>query len=166
MSSKVLSDDTDASGHGAWSKASSRKRRKKTLSQYKKVGQVANNSIVHNVSILQNRPSRPNNAGGAAQKGQKKVVICESSTSVLKASETLQIPKAVYRLGNINARYSVTDVRSYITLLGIQVLTGFELKPTQRQPGNNKSFRLCNIAEDTDKLINGSNRDVGISIHF
>jgi len=75
MSSEVLSDDTDASGHGAWSKASSRKRRKKTLSQYEEVGQVANNSIMHNVSNLQNRRSRLNNSGGAAQKGQKKVII-------------------------------------------------------------------------------------------
>jgi len=64
------------------------------------------------LSNLQNRPSRPNNSNGAAQNDQKKVVIGESSNSVLKASETLQIPKAVYRLGNIHACYSVTDVRS------------------------------------------------------
>jgi len=93
-----------------------------------------------------------------------KSIIGNSSNATLRAAKTLVIPKAVYRLGNIDSVYSVEHIQDYITSLGVRVLTCFELPKALCQPAGNKSFCVCIIAEDKPKLLDTSNWSVGVSL--
>ena len=70
----------------------------------------------------------------------------------------------MYRLGNIDSIYSVSDVEEYVKSLGVRVLTCFELKNESRQQSDNKSFRLCIVDVDKDKLFNSDSWSVGVSL--
>jgi len=95
---------------------------------------------------------------------KSKSIIGNSSNAILGAAKTLVISKAVNRLGNIDSVYSVEHVQDYITLLGVRVLTCFELPKALRQPAGNKSFRVCIIAEDKPKLLATSSWSVSVSL--
>lgn len=97
-------------------------------------------------------------------KMSRHTVIGASTTSTLKASKSLIVNKAVYCLGNIDSSYSVTDIENYIRSMGIRILTCFELKRSERQPEDNKSFRLCIAASDKDKLIDSSIWSLGVTL--
>ena len=72
--------------------------------------------------------------------------------------------KSVFRLGNIDSVYSVTDIEHYIRSLDIRLLSCFELKKSARQPADNKTFRICIVAEDRNKFCKSDNWSVGVSI--
>jgi len=93
-----------------------------------------------------------------------KSLIGDSSRSSLRAAKTLVVPKAVYRLGNIDSVYSVDDVKEYIESLGVRMLTCFELPNSARQPTRNKAFRICIIADERLKLFEPSSWSVGVSL--
>jgi hypothetical protein len=105
------------------------------------------------------RPKPPN-----AVFARKKTVIGASSTSSLKASKTIIVKKAVFRLGNIDSCYTVENVEEYIQSIGVRILTCFELKNADRQPLDNKAFRICIVAEDKQKLCDSERWAVGISL--
>jgi hypothetical protein len=98
------------------------------------------------------------------KKPKLKSLIGESETSSLRASKNLQLPKAVYRLGNIDSVYSADNVKDFVTLLGVRILTCFELTHTDRQPKDNKAFRICIVAADRDKLFASAKWSVGITL--
>ena len=104
------------------------------------------------------RPAQP------AVKSKLKALVGASATSKLQAAKTLQVPKAVFFLGNIDSSYTVNDIETYLLELDIRTLTCFELKPRENQPEDNKSFRVCIIAEDKNKLFNRDNWPVGVTL--
>jgi hypothetical protein len=91
-------------------------------------------------------------------------IIGASSSSVLKASNTLIVKKAVYRLGNIDSSYAPNDVIEHVRSLGVRILTCFDLKQSSAQPDDNKAFRICIVAEDKQKLCDSDNWSVGVSL--
>jgi len=93
-----------------------------------------------------------------------KSLIGASSNASLRAAKKLVIPKAVYRLGNVDSEYAASDVQDYVKGLGIRVLTCFELPQSVRQSAGNKAFRICIIVEDKPKLFDSSNWNVGVSV--
>jgi hypothetical protein len=92
------------------------------------------------------------------------MIIGASSTCSLKASKTLILKKTVYHLGNIDSVYSTKDIEEYIRSLGVHLISCFELKHADRQPMDNKAFRVCVIAADKDKLCDTNNWSVGVSL--
>lgn len=97
-------------------------------------------------------------------KPKAKVLIGGSATSTLKASKTLIVKKAVFRLGNIDSEYATQDVEEYIRSLGVRLVSCFELPNSKNTPSDNKSFRVCIVHEDINLLCNSECWSVGISI--
>ena len=60
--------------------------------------------------------------------------------------------------------YSALDVNNYIKSLGIRILSCFDLTHSKSQVVDNKSFRICIVAEDKAKLCDGNNWDVGVVV--
>ena len=87
-----------------------------------------------------------------------------STTCSLKASKTLQIKKKVYKLANIDASYTCTDVTNYITTLGVRVVSCFALPRQSNQPEDNTHYRICVFATDAHKLFQKDNWYSGITI--
>jgi len=55
----------------------------------------------------------------AATQNTRRVMIGHSTTSTMKASKNLNVPKTVYRISNIDACYTVDDLQQYIESLGV-----------------------------------------------
>ena len=91
-------------------------------------------------------------------------MIGASSSCPLKASKTLIVRKAVFHLGNIDCSYTVSDIEVYIRSLGVTILSCFELKHADKQPLDNKAFRICIAANGKQKLCDNSNWSVGVSL--
>ena len=87
-----------------------------------------------------------------------------ATSSILKASKTTFVKKAVFCLNNIDSEYSENDVLSYIKSLGVNILTCFELKSTAKTPIDRKAFRICIAEDDKPKLLDNSVWAVGITI--
>ena len=140
----------------AWTEAARRKRRRQFTSPShggQSVGQAGAN------------PAGPRQQPNKTViKPKVKTLVGASATSTLQAAKILQVPKAVFCLSNIDSSYSEGDIKSFVLGLGIRVLTCFELKPSQNRPEGNKSFRLCIIAEDKNKLFNRENWPVGVTL--
>ena len=96
--------------------------------------------------------------------GAKKTMIGNSTNSSIKASKTLFITKSVLCSRNIDCNYSVDDISDYIKSIGVRLLTCFELRPTNMKPSDNKSFRICIVAEDKLRLLDSSLWSVGVTI--
>jgi hypothetical protein len=97
-------------------------------------------------------------------KSRPSTMIGVSSTCSLKASKTLIVKKAVFRLGNIDSVYSVPDIENHIRSIGVNILSCFELKQSDSHPLDNKAFRVCIVAADSHKLCDNSNWSVGVSL--
>jgi hypothetical protein len=97
-------------------------------------------------------------------KTRKAVLIGASSTCSLRAAKTLIVKKAVFRLGNIDCDYAESDILEYIRSLGVNILSCFELKRSVLYPLDNKSFRICIVAADAQKLCDVNNWSVGVSL--
>ena len=91
----------------------------------------------------------------------KTLIIRQLQTSALKASKTLYIKKSVYRIGNIDAVYEASDLQQYIESLGVRVISCFERRNVMT---DNKTFRVCIMDVDRDKLLSSENWSIGISI--
>jgi len=82
----------------------------------------------------------------------------------LKAASVLKIKKKVYKLGNIDAAYSCTDVTDYITTLGVRVTSCFVLPHRGTQPPDSINYRICEFVIDTHKLFIKDNWYPGIAL--
>lgn len=107
-------------------------------------------------------PSVSTKVRPAAQR--KPVMIGHSTTSSMRAAKSLNLPKAVYRIGNIDACYSATDVQQYVESLGVRVVSCFERTSEKSRFADNKTFRICIYDADKKELLSDSNWFVGISI--
>jgi hypothetical protein len=95
---------------------------------------------------------------------RKQIVIGHSTTATMKAAKHLNLPKSIYRIGNIDACYSADDLTRYVEKFGVRVLSCFERTSEKSRFTDNKTFRLCIYDADKEKLLNDGNWGVGISI--
>jgi hypothetical protein len=153
------SDAGEMSDLGEFTQGRIRKKRKQLSPLSASASQMDND---HSYAPSLQLPGTVNVA--TRNKPQPKAIIGASSHSALKASKSLIVKKAVFLLGNIDSVYSSSDVENYIRSLDIRILTCFELKPTKFQASDNKSFRVCIIAEDKAKLCNTDNWSVGVCV--
>gem|GEM_PF-4699559 len=98
----------------------------------------------------------------ANRPNQQRVSMLGASLSTsFKASKTLQIRKAVFKVSNVDAVYSADNLIDHLTNIGVRLADDprtngkscFELKPGPRQPPDNKCFRICIFAADKSKLL-------------
>jgi len=87
-----------------------------------------------------------------------------SVTSTFKAAKNLFIKNAVYRLGNIDGKYSPEDVTSHLESLDIRVVSCFVLPKRDFLQADNKQFIICIFAVYKHILLNTSNWAAGITI--
>jgi len=109
------------------------------------------------VTAVHQRPPDVPNPGSnnlAPNQSKKKPWVDRSTTCSLKAASVLQIKKKSYKLGNIDAAYSCTDVTDYITTLGVRVTSCFALPGRGTQPPENINYRICVFATDLTVCIN------------
>ena len=121
----------------------------------------ASSSVDKESSQLRHSPNRQHDN---SKKMYKKAVIGNSDTCSLRASKTLMVPKAVYHVANIDEGCSEAQIKEHIISMGVRILTCFELPRRERQPLDEKSFRICIIAADKEKFLDTSKWTVGISI--
>ena len=95
---------------------------------------------------------------------RKQVMIGQSSTTSLKASNNLDVKKSVFRIGNIDSSLSEDDVKQYVESLGVRVLSCFERTSTKSRFVDNKSFRICIFDSDKSKMLCSDKWTSGISI--
>lgn len=113
-------------------------------------------------STMKQPPAAPNKTRPAALK--KPVMIGHSTTSSMRAAKSLNLPKAVFRIGNIDACYTAADVQQYVETLGVRVVSCFERTSEKSRFTDNKTFRICIFDADKAELLSDSNWSVGISI--
>lgn len=154
-SDRMVSEMDETSDDGAWNVATTKKRR--VRSSPGAAGQPNFALAVKSTAPSANHPVKP-----ARQSLKSLIGSCASSS--IRAAKTLQLPKAVYRLGNIDSSYSAEDIQDHIRSLGVRVVTCFELPRSTRQPTDNKAFRVCIIAADKDKLFSSENWSVGVTL--
>ena len=100
----------------------------------------------------------------AARTEKRKTLYGVSASSSIKASINLQVPKAVFRVGNVAGDCSTADLEAYLLSLEVRVISCFELPRSAKQPLVNKAFRICILAHDKAKLLNEKNWSFGIFI--
>ena len=88
---------------------------------------------------------------------QKRMMIGQSTTSSIRAAKTLNLPKAVFRIGNIDACYSAADVQQHVESLGVRVVSCFERTSQKTRYEDNKTFRIYIFDADKSQLfsVNG-----------
>ena len=80
--------------------------------------------------------------------------------------------KAVYCVDNIATTVTETDLKDFVTGLGVQVVSCFEVRPRRAPwqvrrnivPDSRKTFRLCIRRQDDKKLLNAASWPSDISI--
>ena len=102
--------------------------------------QLQSTNTMHEVESSAN-PATPN-------RPTYSFILGTSKTSHFKASTNLQVKKAIYRLGNVNAEYKESDVIEYLNSLGIRTISCHELPKRCFFPFDNKQFRVCIFAAD------------------
>lgn len=98
------------------------------------------------------------------QQQRPKALIGQSTTCPMKAAKNLNIPKAVFRIGNIDSCYNENNLREYIENLGVRVISIFDRTSESNRYVDNKSFRVCIFEADKAKLLCDNSWSVGISI--
>jgi len=104
----------------------------------------------------------------AAQPAKKSASMLGKSDPVgskLSAAQRLR-RRAVFCIDNVSVRYSVEDIKSFVSDMSIRVLSCFQVDPRRRRsdgPGidtkdikDRKAFRLCIFAEDRNRLLDSS----------
>jgi len=105
-------------------------------------------------------PPTPSVSNGAAcqppkspqNTSRRPMMIGQAKNSTLKASKTLLVAKSVYRLGNIDAGYTVDDVTNHVESMGVRVISCFDRTSANAVSEENKSFRICIIDADKKKF--------------
>ena len=118
----------------------------KTSQNFKLPSSQANYAQVVNTSNL--------NAATAVTKPQtsKKPIFGASQSCALKASKNPQLPKAIFRVGNLDENCSVEEITSYLKSLNIRVINCFDLNSNAGKQIENKAFRVCIFAGDKSKF--------------
>jgi len=114
-------------------------------------------------------PSGPHEAASQPPRApqntmRRPMIIRQAKNSGLKASKILLVAKSVYRLGNIDAGYTVDDVTNHVELMVVREISCFNRTSANAVFDDNKSFRICIIDADKEKFLSGENWSVGISI--
>ena len=114
-------------------------------------------------------PARPSYSAVAASapkitKPVRSVLVGNSSTSTLKASKHIELPKKVFRIGNIDAIYDDKAIEAHLKSIGVNVFTCFERTSERLRLKQNKAFRVCILAQDSAKLQSPEYWSAGISI--
>ena len=86
------------------------------------------------------------------QLARRPVLVCNSSTSTLKASKHLDLPKKVFRIGNIDAIYDERAITAHFKSIDVNCFTCFERTSDRSRLKQNKAFRVCILAADSSKL--------------
>jgi hypothetical protein len=160
---QMSTDADETSDNDGYVVKKSRKRKKDSMSP--KLSAAPSSHSSSSQPLYSSRAAIPGpNQRNPGSKPKPKTVIGASSNSSIKASKTLIVKKSVFRLGNIDCAYATTDIETYIRSLGVRILTCFELRQSSSQPSDNKSFRICVVAEDRIKLCDSENWSVGVSI--
>lgn len=110
-----------------------------------------------------NHPNPPSSKA-SQNTTRRPMIIGQARNSSLKASKTLFLAKSVYRLGNIDAEYTVEDITNHLESMGVRVISCYERKSENPVFKDNTSFRVCIIDADKEAFLNGANWSVGISI--
>jgi len=84
----------------------------------------------------------------------------KSSAAGAKVAASQIIPrKAIFCLDNLSRRCSVDDIKSFVSILSVEVLSCFEVKPRRRRGeseddvANREAFRLAVNADQRERLI-------------
>ena len=95
----------------------------------------------------------------SSQESGTALLIGKSSTAGISAAKKI-INKAVYCIDNLSFDYSVEDVRSFVSSMGIDVISCFEVKPRRRRNEelvtDRKAFRICICADDRERFLDDS----------
>ena len=92
------------------------------------------------------------------------LIFGHSITAALKASKTLYVKKSVYCIGNVDAMYTADILRDYIESCGVRVTSCFDRTSINARINDKKTFRVCILDMDREKLLSPDNWAVGISI--
>ena len=98
------------------------------------------------------------------QPTRRPVLVGNSSTSTLKAAKHLDLPKKVFRIGNIDDSYSEQDIMDHLKSINVNCFTCFERSSDRSRLKQNKSFRVCILAADKTKLQSPEYWSAGITI--
>jgi hypothetical protein len=98
------------------------------------------------------------------QPARRPVLVGNSTTSTLKASKHLDFQKKVFRIGNIDAIYDDVAISAHLKSIGVTCFTCFERTSVHSLLMQNKAFRVCILAADSDKLQSPEHWSAGISI--
>ena len=82
----------------------------------------------------------------------KPVLLGNSTTSALKASKHIDLPKKVFRIGNIDATFDDSAISAHLKSLGVNCFSCFERTSVRLRLKQNKAFRVCILAADSAKL--------------
>ena len=132
---------------------STRNRRKRQLSiQQRQQQQQQRQDVVVNGDKQLRPPRRPT----APLLVGKSTVVKPSITAAKRI-----IKKAVFCIDNLSVSYSVNDIRSFITTMGVDVISCFDVKPRRRRnesspATNRKAFRVCISADDRERFLDES----------
>ena len=83
---------------------------------------------------------------------RRPVLVGNSSTSTLKASKHLDLPKKVFRIENIDDSYSEHDIMDHLKSIDVNCFTCFERTSDRSRLNQNKSFRVCILSADKSKI--------------
>ena len=115
MDVETTSDDENGSNINPWF----RKESKRQASVRKRMRQ--SDSPETQRAVMQT----DNTAQPAKARAKKTAIFGASTTSALKASANLKLPKAVYLIGNLSGSLLPEDVKSFLTSVNVRVVTCF-----------------------------------------
>jgi len=98
-------------------------------------------------------------------------VVGQSTTRSKVVAAQMLYKKAVYCVDNVSTACSVDDIRSFVTSLGVRVLSCFAVKSRRRRSDTDdevvktrKAFRLCIPENDQALLLDATNWPVSVYI--
>ena len=108
--------------------------------------------------------AKPATKPKSSHSGKRNILIGQSTNCSIKASKNLNLPKAIYRIGNVDPGYTPELLTQYIESLDIRVLSCFDRTSQNTRYTENKSFRVCIPDVDKEKLLCANSWSVGITI--
>jgi len=98
------------------------------------------------------------------QPAKKILVIGNSTTTGVKAAKKINLPKEVYRIGNIDSAFTIDHKMDYLKVIGVRVISCFDRTSENSRFADNSTFLDCILSVDKSKLLFPDNWSTGISI--
>jgi len=92
--------------------------------------------------------------GKAANSSQDGMLAAEQGRG------NIPVERAVFYVDNVGMQHSATELRTFVSKMGVRVLSCFEVKPRRRRfelnPPSRKAFRLCVADSDRGVLLDAN----------